>query len=212
MDSTPFEDLDDPTRVPGLGGHGDLLSNGPHDSRQFSGDGDHDVIGVFATRPELPVPCTQSHLRLPTDVLDTFGEFFQAALQMAAHVGRIAIRPGPFDQGTAGMHVAGCCDAALATPFSTGIFGRRQSQVMHERAGGINTGQIAQFGHDGDGPGALHTPQRLEGLDHRGQTPGGDLLVTVLFKPPEAFRVFGDGPPVCLANALRRRRRTDDLR
>jgi len=131
---------------------------------------------------------------------------------MAAHVGRIAIRPGPFDQGPASMPVAGLCEAARATPFSTGIVGRRPSQVRHALAGRLNTGEIAQFGHEGDGHGALHAPQRLEGLDHWGQTPGGDLSVQCLFKPPEACRVFGDGPHICLDNERRRRRGTDALR
>jgi hypothetical protein len=169
------------------------------------------LIDVLATRPELPVPVTPSHLRLPTDVLETLREFLQAELPRAAHFGRIAIRPGPFDQGTASLHGAGVCDAALATPFSTSICGRRQSPVIHELAGSLTTGSIAQVGPDGDGNGALHAPQRLEGLDHRGQTPGWDLIVKCLFKPPEAFRVFGDGPHVFLDNDLLRRRWTDDL-
>ena len=113
---------------------------------------------------------------------------------MAAHVGRIAIRPSAFDQGTAGMRVAGFRDAALATPFTTGGFRRRQAQVTHELAGGINTGQIAQFGDDGDGHGELHATQGLEGLDHCGQTPSFHLLVEFLFKTLEAFGVFADNP------------------
>jgi hypothetical protein len=212
MDCKACWPLDETIRVRDIGGHGDLLGDGPHEGRQFSGDGDYHLIRMCAACTELPVPFTQSYLRLPTNVLEAFREGFQAELQMAAHVGRIAIRPSAFDQGTAGMRVAGFRDAALATPFTTGVFRRRQAQVTHELAGGINTGQIAQVGDNGDGHGELHATQGLEGPDHRGQTPSFHRLVECLFKTLEAFGVFGDGPNVFLEDHLLRWRRTDDLR
>ena len=102
MDCKTVWPLDETIRVRDLGGHGDLLGDGPDEGRQFSGDGDHHLIGMFAACTELPVPFTQSYLRLPTDVLEAFREVFQAEWQMAAHWGRIAIRPGAFDQGPTG--------------------------------------------------------------------------------------------------------------
>ena len=72
---------------PVLGVHGHLLGDSPPEGRRFAGDGDHHLIGVLAAGTELPVPLAQSHLGLPTDVLDTCGEFFPAKLQMAARCG-----------------------------------------------------------------------------------------------------------------------------
>jgi len=131
---------------------------------------------------------------------------------MTTDFGWISVCPGTFDQGTPGMGIPGLGHATLLTPPPTGIFRGREPQIIHELSRVLKACEVTQFRHGGHRHGELDTAQGLEGLDHRGQTPGGDLLVTVLFKPPEAFRVFGDGPPVCLANALRRRRRTDDLR
>jgi hypothetical protein len=90
---------------------------------------------MFAACTQLAGPLTQSYLRFPTDVLEAFREVFQAELPMTAHVGRRAIRPHAFDQGTAGMCVAGFCDTTLATPFPTGVFRWRQAQVAQELAG-----------------------------------------------------------------------------
>ena len=86
---------------------------------------------------------------------------------MAADVGGIAIRPGAFDQGPAGRRVAGVGDAPLAPPFPAGVCRRQQAQAFMSCRGVSNTGQIAQFGHDGDGHGELDATQGLEGLDHR---------------------------------------------
>jgi hypothetical protein len=183
MDCKTFWPLNEMIHVRDLGGHADLLCDGPHEGRQVSGDGDYHLIRMFAACTELQVPFTQAYLRLPTNVLEAFREVFQAELQMAAHFGRIAIRPSAFDQGTAGLRVAGFRDAALATPFTTGVFRRRQAQVTHELARGIKTGQIAQFGDDGDGHGELDAKQGLEGLDHRGQTPGVHVVVEFLLQP-----------------------------
>src|SRR6266511_2260203 len=115
MDRQPGADLDDPTRGPGVGGHGALRSDGPQEGRPCSGDDDHDVMGVCAPRPAWSAPWTPSPRRLPPEVLETLREVCPAAWPRAAHVGRIARRPGPFEQGPAGLQVAGCGEAALAT-------------------------------------------------------------------------------------------------
>jgi hypothetical protein len=212
MDCQTLWPLDATIRVQDCGGHADVLGDGPHEGRQCSGAGDHHLMRMFAAGPELPVPLTQADLRLPTDVLEAFREVFQAAWQRAAPVGRIALRPSAFAQGPAGLRVAGFREAALATPFTTGVGRRRQAQVTHERAGGIKPGQLAPCGDEGDGHGALYAPQGLAGLDHRGQTPSVHLLVEGLFQTLEAVGVFGDGPHVCREDAWLGWRRTDHFR
>ena len=182
------------------GAQADLLGEGPQEGRPCSGEGHDHLMRMFAACPEVPVALTQADRRRPPEVLAAFREVFPAELPMAAHGGRIAIRPGAFDQGPAGRRVAGVRDAALAPPFPTGVCRRRQAQVTHELAGGSNTGQVAPFGDDGDGHGDLDTPQGLEGLDHRGQTPSVHRLVACLVQTLEAFGVFGTGPHVCLAD------------
>ena len=159
-------------------------------------------MSLWAACTEGPVAVTPSSLRRPPEVMEAFREVCQAALPMAAHVGRIALRSSAFDQGTAGRHVASCRDAALATPFPTGVCRWRQPQGTHELAGGLNTGQIAPCGYEGAGYGARHTTPGLEGLDQLGQTPSFHLLVACLCQTLKAFGVFGDGPDVVLEDHL----------
>jgi hypothetical protein len=155
---------------------------------------------------------TPADRRLPTDVLEAFREGCQAAWQRAAHVGRIARRPSAFAQGPAGRRVAGVRDAALATPFTTGVCRRRQAQVTHELAGGIHTGPSAPCGEAGDGHGALDATQGLEGLDHRGQPPRVHRRVACLCTTREACGGCGDGPNGCLEDAWLGWSRTDPCR
>ena len=58
--------------------HRHLLGNGPHERDQFSGNGDHDLIGMFPAGHQLAITFTKPHLCPPTDILDGFGELFQA--------------------------------------------------------------------------------------------------------------------------------------
>ena len=60
--------------------HGNLLGNGPHEGTQFPGNGDHDLMGMFACGHQLAIPCAEPDLGLPADGLDRGGELFQAPL------------------------------------------------------------------------------------------------------------------------------------
>ena len=86
-----------PIRTRWLREQGDLFGNGPHQGDEFTGHGHHDLIGVFTASAELSVPFTQPYLRFPTDVLDRFWKLFQASLQMATDLCRVAIGPGAFN-------------------------------------------------------------------------------------------------------------------
>src|SRR5262245_47240552 len=54
--------------------------------------------------------------------------------------------------------------------------------------------------------------QGLEGLTHRGHTPGGDVRVECLVEPLEAFGRLLNRTDVCVTDAWRRRGGTDDRR
>jgi hypothetical protein len=102
-----------------LGCHRYLLGNGPHEGDQFPCNSHHDLICVFAACAQLPVPFTQSHLRLPTGVLKRLRYLFQSQLEVAADLRRIPGGPGTFDQGPAGMGVARLGDSSLPTTLTT---------------------------------------------------------------------------------------------
>src|SRR2546430_14252497 len=162
MDGQALWPLDEPIRVRDVGGHGALLGEGPQAGRQCSGDGDDHLLRLCVACPAWPVPLTPSDRRLPTKVLAACREGCPAAWQMAAHVGRIALRPRAVDQGPAGRRVAGWRAAALAPPCTPGVVRRRQAQVTPALAGGGNTGQTAPRGDPRDGPPAPHPTPRPE--------------------------------------------------
>ena len=87
---------------------------------------------------------------------------------MATDLRRIAVRPGPFNQGPAGMAMTGLGDAPLGAPWAPGIFRGRQAQITPQRFSSGQVREVAQFGDGRDRHGELDTPQRLEGLDHGG--------------------------------------------
>jgi hypothetical protein len=55
---------------------GNFLGNSPHKADQFSRNRHHNLVGVLATRHEVSIPFAQADLRLPTEVLDGFGQVF----------------------------------------------------------------------------------------------------------------------------------------
>ena len=130
---------------------------------------------------------------------------------MAAPRGRIAVGPGAFDQGPAGRGVARLGTASLTTTLSTGVFRRRPPAIAHELSRVLNAGEVAKRCHRGHRDGALDPTEPLEGIDHRGEPPGLDLLLKCLLKALATCRVFGDRLHVFLNNDLRRRGGTDDL-
>jgi hypothetical protein len=67
-------------RLVDLGGHRHLLGNGPHEAHQFTGDGAHDLVGVFPACQQFSIAFTEAYLRLLADVLDGFGLGFEPEL------------------------------------------------------------------------------------------------------------------------------------
>ena len=196
---------------PSLRGHRDLRGHGPHTRDQLTGNRDHDLSGVFPPCAELPIAFAQPDLCLPTRVLDRRGEFFQAALQVPTHLGRIAVRPGPFDQRPTGMGIASLREAALASALATGICRWRQAQIIHELSRVIEAGQVAELSDGGDRHRQLHTTEGLERVNHRAEPPGGAPLVEFLGKTLEPVGVLGDCPDLCLEDDWLGWGGTDDL-
>ena len=89
-----------------------------------------------------------------------------AELEMTTDCGRIAVGPGPCDQGTPGLGMPGLGQAPLRTPPPTGICRGREPQIMHELSGVLEARQVAQCGHCSDRNRALDPAQGLEGFDH----------------------------------------------
>jgi hypothetical protein len=194
-----------------LRSHRDLLRNGPYKGAQFSGDGDHHPMGVFAACDQLSIAFAQPHLSLPTDSLDGLGQLFEPQLEMPADFGRIPVGPGAFDQGTAGVRVAGLGDRSLAAVVSRGVFRGRQTEVAHQLAGLVEAREVSQFRNNRDRDSELDTTEGLQGVNHRSQVPALDVILEFLFEALEALGVFGDRVHVFLEDNLLGRRGTDDL-
>jgi hypothetical protein len=64
----------------GLAWHWNLVGNGPHKTHQFPSNGHDHLVDMFPTGHEASKAFTQSHLRLPTDVLDRFRLVFESQL------------------------------------------------------------------------------------------------------------------------------------
>jgi hypothetical protein len=77
---------------------------------------------------------------------------------------------------------------------------------------GVNPGQGAPGGAQGDGPRAGHAPAGLQGCDHRGSTPGGHGRVACLGETLAARGGCRDRPDLGVAHAGRRRGRAADRR
>jgi hypothetical protein len=97
-----------------------------------------------------------------------------------------------------GMGIPGLRDAPLASALTTGIFGRRPAQAMHELARVIKAAQVLEFGDEGDSHRHLHATEGLERFHDGGEPPGFDMFVEFLFQPMEPSGVFGHRPHVCL--------------
>jgi hypothetical protein len=190
----------------------DLFGNGPHESGELAGNGYVDHIAVFTFCHQSPVTFTEPELGLPTDVLDYLGLFFESQLQMSADLGRIAIGPGAFYESPSGMGVAGFGNGALAASFASRVLRGDQAQEFHQFSWIIETCQIANFSHHGDGHGELDAAQGLKRFNHWVQTPGFNLLLEFLLKALESFGVFIDGTDIFLKDDLLSRCGADDFR
>ena len=98
------------------------FGHGPHEADQLPRTGDGHDLGVFALGHQALVAFAQPNLRLPTEVLHTFGLVFEAQLELPADFRRIAVRPGTFDQDASRMGVASLRHPALLAPLARRIF------------------------------------------------------------------------------------------
>jgi hypothetical protein len=167
---------------------------------------------MCASGQQLSVACAEPDLGLPTEVLDDLGLLFESRLQLSAPLGGLAVGPGAFDQSPSRMGVPGCGDRALWAALTGGIFCREQPQEFHPFAWGIKPGQVAHFGHQGDGHRAVHPTESLQGFDPWVQPPGGHGLLECLVETLAACGVFGHRTDLGLAHDVLRRCRTADFR
>ena len=142
-----------------------MLSNGPHKGTQFPGNGDHDLIGIFAFGHQVAIPFTEPDLGFPADRLERGGELFQAQLEVTTDLGRIPVRPGAFDEGTTRMRIASLGNATLLTTSPTRIFRGCEPEIVHELSGVIEARQVSELRHRGHRDGELDAAQGLESLD-----------------------------------------------
>ena len=142
---------------------------------------------------------------LAADGLDHGGELCQPQGQGPTDLGRIAGRPGAFDEGTTRMRMPGLGKTALLTPRPTGLCRGRESEIMHERSGVLETPQVSSLHHGGHCDSTLATAQSLKSFDYGSETPGFALRVECECKTSPTFRLCGDGLDVCLIDDLWRR-------
>ena len=102
--------------------------------------------------------------------------------------------------------------AALAAAFATGVLTGGEAQIAHELSGVLETGQVAEFGDEGDGHRELDAAHRLERLDDGGEAPPLDLLPEFGLEALEPFLMFRNGADVLLEDHLLGRRGTDHFR
>ena len=193
------------------GGRGDLQGHGPHTRAELPGHRDDDLMRVFPPCPELPRALTPSDLGLPTCVLDRLGALFEAEWQVPTDLGRVALGPGSCHQRPTGMGMPGLREASLASARATGIFRRRQAQLIHAWSGVIEAGQVAEFSDGRDRHRQLPATAGGQRLNDRAEPPSGDLLMEVLCQALEPVSGFGDRTAICLEAAVLGGGGTDDL-
>jgi hypothetical protein len=175
--------------------------NGPHASHEFTRNGPRDAVGVFPSSHELSVAFTEPDVRFPTDVLDDWRLFFQPPLQGATARGGVTIGPGACDESLAGMGGASLGTRPLSALRPRRIFRGDQAHKLHQGSGGLKARQVTHGCHHGHGPRTLDATEGLQGLDHRRQAPGVDVLAECLCETLEACGVFRPSAASCLQDA-----------
>jgi len=188
-----------------------LPGDGPDEGGQFAGDGDGDLVLVFALVDQCSVALAEADLGGPADVLDGRTDLFEAHLQLSADLGWIAVGPGTFDEVSAGMAVAGLGDATLVALCAAGVFGGCEAEVGHELPRVVEAGQVTEFGDDRDGGEELYTAQGLNGFDDGIETPLLRLFLEFGIQTLQAVLLFGDGADIFLEDDLLRRGIADHL-
>ena len=150
---------------------------------------------MLAPRDEAPVALAQADLGLPSEILEGLGQLVDARLDVRGDFGRMAIRPGRFDQDAACAPVAGFRDPALATCRPARIFRRDQADKGGELAGIVEASEVAQFGDDGQRDHPLDPAQGLERLDDRIPVPLRGERLEFRFDALQAVDLLVDGTP-----------------
>lgn len=140
--------------------------------------------------------------RLPAEVLDGLGRWFEAPWQMSTDVGGIALRPRACDEGSTGLGMTGVGEGTLPAALTAGVCRGDQPQAFQQWSGVIDACEVSPCSHGGDGHDELDATQRLERCDDRRYTPGLGLVLACWFQTPEACRVCVDRAHVVLEDAL----------
>jgi len=155
---------------------------------------------------------TQPALGFPTEVLATFGRCFESQLQVSPARGGIAVGPGAFAQGAAGLGVTRFGKRSLLARRTGGLCRGDPTQAFQQLSWGIDTGALAKVGHHGHGHGARHAAQGLQGFDYGRPAPPFDLVLKCLGETRESCGRFVHGTAICLQDDGRRRCGTNHLR
>ena len=123
-----------------------LAGDSPDEPGQFTSDRGCHGGGRLSGSAELSVPAAQPHLGFPGGVTDRFGQCFLPEQLFAADPRGEPVAPGRLDQDTAGFAIAGLGDAAAADAGATGMFTGHETDIGHELAGVVETGEIADLG------------------------------------------------------------------
>jgi hypothetical protein len=145
---------------------------------------------------------TQPDLGLPGDVADGLGQAFIAVVQFAADSGLHAIGPGAFDQRSSGQGIAGLGDAAPPHGGAAGMLRRHLPEIGHQLAWGVEAGEVADLGGDGDRHDEGDAAHGLQGLDHRRHRPTRRQVLDLLGQAGDPRLGIGDRVDVVLQHHL----------
>src|SRR5215831_1703170 len=81
---------------------------------------------------------------------------------------------------------------------------------MHQLSGGLEPGEVTEFGYSSYCDRALHPTESLERVDDRGEAPGRHLVRKFLFQTRQPFGMVGDRAEVLLEHDRLCRGGTDD--
>jgi hypothetical protein len=192
------------SRPVALGCDGNLWGHGPQALHQCTGHGHDHLLGMGASGHESPVPCTSLHLGLPTALWERVRALVPAPWQRSTPRGRMAVGPGPVNEGATGRGRARLGQGPLATPLSGGLRRGKQSHAWQAVAGMRDARQVAQCGPRGDRARAGPTTAGWKGRAPRGQAPSLDRRWAGVVEPLAARGGRGDRADVGRADDGRR--------
>ena len=170
-----------------------LFRDRPHERQHLAGDRGDDDVGVLAAADQAAIALAESKLGLPGDGLDRLGQPADALLDLLGDLGRIAVGPGPFDQGPPDVSVAGFGNRSLASFWPAGVLAGNQADKRRELARGIEPGKVADLCDGGDGDRLLDSSERHQGLHQGLESPPGELFEEFSLDPPEPLDQLVDG-------------------